>query len=67
MAKHSAAQLLDTLLYWRTEALKGFKGKSLAISQKKVTQCPLCAHSLNQLGAQGAGDGAGQRNIITKA
>jgi hypothetical protein len=36
LAKHAGAQLLDTLLYWRTEALKGYKGKSIAVSQKKV-------------------------------
>jgi len=36
VAKHSASSLLDTLLYWRSEALKCFKGKSLASSQKKL-------------------------------
>lgn len=36
VAKHSAAPLLDTLLYWRSEALKGFRGKTLTSSHKKL-------------------------------
>ena len=36
VAKRYAAPLLDTLLYWRSEALKGFRGKTLSSSHKKL-------------------------------